>query len=193
MYLVFDTETTGLPRNWNAPVTDLNNWPRIVQLAWQFYDGQGNLLAEANRIIRPDGFVIPGESTMVHGISTEKALREGIDLKDALLEFADVLSVSKGLVAHNISFDDRVVSAEFIRTNLPRELLQQSKKLCTMEWSVEYCKLPGGPKGYKYPNLNQLHACLFGVGFDGAHDALVDVQACARCFFEMLARGIIIP
>jgi len=30
MYLFFDTETTGLPRNWKAPVTDLDNWPRMV-------------------------------------------------------------------------------------------------------------------------------------------------------------------
>jgi DNA polymerase III epsilon subunit-like protein len=192
MYLVFDTETTGLPRNWNAPTTDLNNWPRIVQLAWQFYDEAGGLLMEADHIIRPDGFIIPGESTMVHGISTEKALREGIGLKEALLEFADILSLSSGLVAHNISFDERIVGAEFIRTDLPRELINQVKKICTMEWSVEYCKLPGGPRGYKYPNLNQLHNCLFGQGFDGAHNALVDVQACARCFFEMKKQGIIV-
>jgi DNA polymerase III epsilon subunit-like protein len=192
MYLVFDTETTGLPRNWNAPVTDLNNWPRVVQLAWQYYDQQGNLLAEANRIIKPVGFIIPPEASMVHGITTDLALRDGIDLKEALLEFADVLSVTKGLVAHNISFDERVMSAEFIRTDLPRELFSQPRKLCTMEWSTEYCQLPGGPRGFKYPNLNQLHQKLFNEGFDGAHDAMNDVRACARCFFEMQKRGIII-
>ncbi len=191
MYLVFDTETTGLPKNWNAPVTDLNNWPRIVQLAWQFYDEAGNVLAEANRIIRPDGFIIPGEAAMVHGISTELALRDGIDLKEALLEFADVLSVAKGLVAHNINFDDRVVSAEFIRMDMSREFLEQIAKICTMEGSTDFCKLPGGPRGYRYPKLILLHERLFNEGFDGAHDALNDVRACARCFFELKKRAII--
>ena len=52
MYLFFDTETTGLPKNWKAPVTDVNNWPRMVQLAWETYDVQGNLLARNNHIIK---------------------------------------------------------------------------------------------------------------------------------------------
>ena len=42
MYLFFDTETTGLPKNWKAPITDLENWPRLVQLAWLVYDNIGN-------------------------------------------------------------------------------------------------------------------------------------------------------
>ena len=40
MYLFFDTETTGLPRNWKAPVTHLNNWPRMIQIAWIACDDQ---------------------------------------------------------------------------------------------------------------------------------------------------------
>lgn len=191
MYLVFDTETTGLPRNWNAPITDLDNWPRVVQLAWQFYAEDGTLLGEANRIVKPDGFVIPGEAAMVHGISTEKALREGIDLKEALLEFADVLSVAKGLVAHNMNYDDNIISAEFIRTDLPLELMTEINKTCTMLGTVDFCQLPGGPRGYRYPKLTMLHEILFKEGFDGAHDALNDVRACARCFFELRKRGII--
>ena len=31
-YLFFDTETTGLPANWQAPMSDLENWPRLVQI-----------------------------------------------------------------------------------------------------------------------------------------------------------------
>lgn len=190
MYLVFDTETTGLPRSWNAPVTDTDNWPRIVQLAWQFLDEEGKVLAEANRIIRPDGFEIPPESSMVHGITTERARCEGIALRDALLEFADVLSVAKSLIAHNMNFDERVIGSEFIRETLPRDFLEAIDKVCTMQSSTEYCGLPG-PYGYKYPKLDQLHVCLFDEGFDGAHDALNDVRACARCYFELRKRGII--
>ena len=68
MILIYDTETTGLPRDWNAPITDSDNWPRLVQLAWQLHDPQGKLLSRGNRIVQPDGFTIPFNSTKIHGI-----------------------------------------------------------------------------------------------------------------------------
>jgi len=77
MYLFFDTETTGLPRNWKAPVTDLNNWPRLVQLAYLLYDENGNKITGGDYIIKPEGFTIPINASRIHGISTERAIREG--------------------------------------------------------------------------------------------------------------------
>ena len=59
MYLVFDTETTGLPRNFNAPITDVENWPRVVQLAWQIHDADGVLVEQKDFLIKPVGFNIP--------------------------------------------------------------------------------------------------------------------------------------
>lgn len=53
MYLFFDTETTGLPQNYKAPVTNLNNWPRMVQIAWLQYDKDGNRISANNSIIKP--------------------------------------------------------------------------------------------------------------------------------------------
>ena len=91
MYLFFDTETTGLPRNYKAPVTDLNNWPRLVQLAWLFYDESGNKIAGNDIIIKPEGFTIPVESSRIHGISTERAMREGVSLTEVLQEFQIVI------------------------------------------------------------------------------------------------------
>jgi DNA polymerase III subunit epsilon len=77
MYLFFDTETTGLPKNWKAPVTDLNNWPRLVQLAYLLYDSNGNKISEGDHIIKPDDFIIPEDASRVHGISTEMANLKG--------------------------------------------------------------------------------------------------------------------
>ena len=189
MYLFFDTETTGLPKNWKAPISDIDNWPRIVQLAWQYYDEQGSLLAESERIIRPDGFEIPVQASNVHGITTAKAQAEGIELREALLEFADVLSVAENLIAHNIDFDHSVTGAEFIRTNIPLDLFSLNK-VDTMKSTTNLLKIPGN-YGYKYPNLMELHTFLFQEGFDGAHSALADVQACARSFFELKKRGVL--
>ena len=59
MYLFFDTETAGLPRNRKAPVSDLNNWPRLVQIAWLLYDNSGSPVKSSDYIIKPEGFAIP--------------------------------------------------------------------------------------------------------------------------------------
>ena len=84
MYLIFDTETTGLPRHYNAPVSDTDNWPRMVQLAWQLHGPMGELIEAKNFIVRPEGYDIPFNAEKIHGISTERALREGADLSFVL-------------------------------------------------------------------------------------------------------------
>ena len=93
-FLIFDTETTGLPKNFDAPVNDLENWPRLVQLAWELHDKEGKLLDAKNHIVKPDGFEIPYGAEKVHGISTQKALDEGKDLKFVLEEFSKDLQES---------------------------------------------------------------------------------------------------
>ena len=52
MYLFFDTETTGLPKDWKAPISDLDNWPRLVQIAWSHYDSSGNEISNNSYIIK---------------------------------------------------------------------------------------------------------------------------------------------
>ena len=56
MYLIFDTETTGLPKRYNAPVSDSDNWPRCIQIAWQLHDAMGNLIEHQDYLVKPDGF-----------------------------------------------------------------------------------------------------------------------------------------
>jgi DNA polymerase III epsilon subunit-like protein len=188
MYLFFDTETTGLPKRWNAPVTDLDNWPRLVQLAWILYDSHNNEIKRANRIIVPEGFIIPTEASKVHGISTQKAMDEGVDLSEVLSEFSEVLHEANFLIAHNISFDEAIMGAEFLRKKMNTRLTD-IPKICTMKTTTNVCKIPGRI-GYKWPNLTELHHFLFNKGFDGAHDALADVKACADCFFELKKTGL---
>ena len=78
MYLIFDTETTGLPKSWNAPITDTDNWPRCIQIAWQLHDALGNLVEHNDFLIQPDGFNIPYDAERIHGISTELAQEQGV-------------------------------------------------------------------------------------------------------------------
>ena len=83
-YLFIDTETTGLPNDYNAPSSDVNNWPRLVQLSWILTDKKGNIDSEINYIIKPNGFVIPKLASNLHGITNEMANSEGVLIKDAM-------------------------------------------------------------------------------------------------------------
>lgn len=189
MYLFFDTETTGLPLNWRAPISKLDNWPRMVQIAWLAFDKAGNELDSRNYIIKPDGFTIPKEAEAVHKISTQRALKEGIALEVALKEFADAIDKNEILVAHNMNFDEKIVGAEFLRAEVPNNFFKKTQ-ICTMLASTDYCNIYKRGK-IKWPRLSELHIKLFGVDFEEAHDAFVDVNACAKCFFELRKKGII--
>jgi len=187
MYLFFDTETTGLPRSWKAPVTDLKNWPRLVQLAYLFYDTQGKMVDQGDYIIKPDGYLIPAEASRIHGITTERAMLEGKPLLAVLHNFHALIEQSMVLVAHNMSFDEKIVGAEFLRNKM-QDSLSSKKKICTMQSSTNFCAI-SGPYGYKWPKLSELHYKLFNTGFEEAHNAAADIQATAKCFWELKRLG----
>ncbi len=189
MYLFFDTETTGLPRNWRAPVTDLNNWPRMIQIAWILCDDEGSRIEADDFIIKPENFEIPIDASRVHGISTEMAINEGEELETVLIMFNNLVEQADFIVAHNISFDEKILGAELLRKGI-RSDFGGKRKLCTMQASTDYCQLPG-PYGYKWPKLSELHIKLFGENFDEAHDASVDINATEKCFWEMRTIGLI--
>lgn len=189
MFLFFDTETTGLPLNWQAPLEDLDNWPRLVQLAWLLMDANGKEVKSISKVIKPEGFIIPEGAAQVHGISTERAEEEGVPLNPVLREFAQAVDQAKILVAHNMSFDEKIMGAELLRKKHKHKLFDKPK-ICTMQSSTEFCRIEN-EYGYKWPKLIELHQKLFDEEFDNAHDALADVKACARCFFELTKRKVI--
>jgi DNA polymerase III epsilon subunit-like protein len=190
MYLVFDTETTGLPKNYQAPLDDFSNWPRMVQLAWSLYDADGNHWETNSYIIKPNGYIISDEVAKIHRITQERALKEGVELREALAHFISDVEKSEFLVGHNIDFDDKIVGCELMRENMNNPLIE-ANKICTMKSSVQVCKISNGRGGYKWPNLTELYNYLFQTGFPEAHDAAVDVKACADCLFELKRRGAI--
>ena len=193
MFLIFDTETTGLPLRDNAPISEVDNWPRVVQIAWQLHDDNGNLTEHHNLLIKPDGFEIPYSAEKIHGISTEKARKHGLPLVEALEKFNESVVKSTLLVGHNIRFDINALGAEFIRSEVITDFLQK-EQVCTMRSSTDHLKLPGGRGGkFKPPKLMELYESLFEEQFMEAHNAAADVEATARCFFELLRRKVIAP
>ncbi|MFM8963429.1 MAG: PHP domain-containing protein, partial [Sphingomonadales bacterium] len=188
MYLIFDTETTGLPRNFNAPITDLDNWPRVVQLAWQLHDEAGELVSQQDFIIQPDGFNIPFESERVHGISTELARAVGETLSSVLERFKKDLAKANFMVGHNLKFDINVLGCEFVRLGQDTPLTKPVLDTCT-EHSAQLCQIPGGRGGkFKLPTLTELHEFLFEEAFNEAHNATADVESTTRCFLELLRK-----
>ena len=189
MYLIFDTETTGLPKRWDAPLTDFDNWPRCIQIAWQLHDEMGNLLEHQDYLIKPEGFNIPFDAEKVHGISTELASENGITLQEVLEKFEISLSKSKFIVGQNLGFDVNIMGAEFLRAG--RENMVQNFPVldtCT-ERTAELCQLPGGRYGrFKLPTLTELHQKLFNEPFAEAHNATADVEATTRCFLELIRK-----
>jgi len=178
MYLFFDTETTGIEN------------PRIVQIAWAVTDEHGNELRTQSFIVRPDGFEIPASATRIHGITTEVARRSGIEIASALAAFTKDVVDAAILIAHNVRFDEGVVSGEFLRAGRNETPLAGKTLYCTMQSSTDFCKIKGR-RGHKWPSLEELHVLLFGATFESAHSALADVRACAKCFFELKRRGVI--
>ena len=190
MYLTFDSETTGLPKNFKAPISDSENWPRLVQLAWQINDKEGKLINNKSFLVKPDNFTIPYNSEKVHGISTKIALEKGIDLIIVLKDFEKDIKKCKYIIGHNINFDKNILGAEFYRKNIESDLLNKIS-IDTGHISKQYCNLKGGfGGGLKMPKLTELYEILFGKKFSDAHDAAYDVNATAKSFFYLLKKEV---
>ncbi len=190
MYIIFDTETTGLPRNWNAPITDIDNWPRVIQIAWQVHSDMGELIESKDYLIRPDGFNVPSNSEQIHGISTDLACQKGEQLKDVLEEFNEALRGADFIVGHNVDFDLNVWGCEYYRLGIENRMANMPILDTCTEATANLCQITGGKGGrFKKPKLSELYFYLFHENFAEAHNATADVEATTRCFLELIRRG----
>ena len=194
MYIIFDTETTGLPKRWKAPLTDSENWPRCIQIAWQIHDQSGELMSHEDYLIQPEGFTVPYDAEKIHGISTELAEKQGLLISEVLDLFKIALGQAEYVGGHNVSFDLNIMGAEFFRLG-DSNPLEGTRVIdtCTEE-TATLCQLPGGRGGkFKLPTLTELYKHLFKTGFGEAHNATADVEATTRCFLELLRNGQLNP
>ena len=191
MYLIFDTETTGLPKKWAAPISDTDNWPRCIQIAWQLHDEMGNLIEHQDYLVQPEGFNIPYDAERIHGISTELAQQQGVSLQEVLEKFNIALSKTKFIVGQNVGFDVNIMGCEFYRLGIDSPMTQMPVLDTCTEVTASLLKLPGGRGGkFKLPTLTELHQYLFNQPFAEAHNATADVEATTRCFLELIRTEI---
>ena len=193
-FIVFDTETTGLPKSKKASVENSEMWPYIVQFSWLIYDDVTDKIPKIRDYIvkLPDGMDIPEESTRIHGITTERMLSEGLSIKDVLREFTSDFLDCQMLIAHNIEFDSKVIQAEYCR-NAPINWLGRHRKIeyCTMKYGKKFTNILRPSKFHdgtyqKPPKLIELHKELFKSDPNNLHNSLVDVFVCFRCFYHMV-------
>lgn len=219
-YLFFDTETTGLPKSFNASYKDFDNWPRLVQISWLCVSDRGEIISKSIYDIQPVGFSIPEESAMIHGVDNELAIEIGENLTEVLKEFGDCVAYADCIVGHNVDYDVNVVCAE-IRRDIARysrgkwevdhhsfitrepwenedwrytsydEIIADCARIDTMKSSVNLCCIPGYNGQYKYPKLQELYRYLFGKEFGNAHNSMADIRATLECFLELKKRGVI--
>ena len=189
--LFFDTETTGLPSRDRKVRSDPLSWPRLVELGWILMSDDGVCLEEHSLIIKPDGFEIPSAATEIHGISTADALLKGLQVTEVIDRFCGSARKADLFVAHNLSYDIRILLTELIRLD-KRDLLPSRKGTCTMKSSARFCGIPGRfGKGFKWPSLSGLHLKLYEKQPESAHHALDDARTCAACYFELVKRGVV--
>jgi DNA polymerase-3 subunit alpha len=191
MYLIFDTETTGLPKRWGAPISDTDNWPRCIQIAWQLHDDMGKLIEHQDYLVKPEGFNIPYDAERIHGISTELAEANGVSLSEVLEKFNVALGKAKFIVGQNLGFDINIMGCEFYRMGVESQMSSMPILDTCTEITASLLKLPGGRGGkFKLPTLTELHSYLFNKPFGEAHNATADVEATTRCFLELIRREI---
>lgn len=186
MILFYDTETTGLTNFRQGP--EHPSQPHIVQLA-AILINDGEEAETLNVIVRPDGYEIPEEASNVHGITQDRAFSDGIPLWKAVWQFDRMLMQASRRVAHNRAFDDLVLRSAYHRLRMPNPL-NEVDSFCTMEATTPICKLPGRYGSYKWPKLEEAYRHFFSKDMEGAHDALVDVRACAEVYFAMTPCGM---
>lgn len=203
MILFVDCETTGLPKDWGAPSSDAASWPRLVQLGW--------LLSEERivrslfrpkvpppapvptvRTVRPVGFAVPADAVAIHGITTERATAEGVDLAGVLDEFAAAFAACGEVVAHNARFDRKILEAEFLRLGRPVPWASQKDRWkCTMLRTVRMCAARQPNGSGKFPRIDELYQRLFSRRPDSlAHLAGNHVEQLCDCWRELRRRGV---
>lgn len=187
--IIMDTETSGLPLDFDAPVWHVDNWPRIYQLAWEVVnDVTGETLNSFNGYVRSDGWVIPDtEFHRERGITTAFLEKNGYPMSTLLTDLQNAFEKCDRLVVHNMAFDSKVLGAEMYRYGVaPKKILD---KFCTKEKSTYICKIPSPYKhikDYKWPTLDEAYRHFYGHGFENAHDAMADVTACKFVYAAIL-------
>ncbi len=190
--LFADTETSG-KYNFKLNPEDPSQ-PDLVQLAAVLATRE-RILAQINFIIRPEGWTITDEVAAIHGISIDTANKYGVARRIALANFNQLSRLASRLVAHNLNFDYSVMRTNFYRERKPH-CMDPLEQICTMRAATSVLKLPkpfvsrySNGDQWKWPTLTEMYGHFIGGTFDGAHNAMKDVEAMMACYWKLEEQG----
>lgn len=178
-YVVFDTETTGLPTGARVvSAKTLKAWDtcRLVSIAMIVYNDDHTENSRFSAIIKPEGYMV--EATEIHGITHELADSEGIPFMSVYGVFIGVFSLCPRVVGHNVQFDINVLKAECVRRGLDMSVFDKMTVVCTFKMAKAMFLEPVNKLGVLYKKF-------FGEDLEGAHDAMIDTMASARLYSFM--------
>ena len=182
MIVIFDTETSGLPK-WDLPSDDPAQ-PHLVQFAALIYDGAGREISSIDVLVRPDGWEMDDDALALHGITTDHARKFGVSEARAAEIYFELASKADLVVAHSVAFDKRMMRIAMIRAGLNREWLDalgSRPSYCTMQGARPFVPQIK-PKA---PKLAECMRHFFDADLENAHNAMVDARACARVYWHL--------
>lgn len=205
--LVFDTETTGLPKSKIMNPDTLNLWPYTVQFSYVIYDTNLNdIVVSSDKIVKlKDGITIPEDSIKIHGITNEIAQKNGINIESIINEFFSHLRNVDLLVGHNVSFDINMIKVELLRLIYEAKIISENEVkeckynlhfltnykniCCTLQESIDLCNIKAidkfGKEYTKFPKLLELHQKLFESTPNNLHNSFNDILVTLRCFMKL--------
>lgn len=186
--LFFDTETTGLPE-WKEP-SGSDKQPHLVQLAGLLVNAETRAeVASMDLIIKPEGWTIPDELTEIHGISNDLANEVGVPESDAVSLFLSMWAGVHKRVAHNRTFDQRIIRIackRYFDNSTIDAWAEKDDFDCTMLQAKPIMELPPkGRYGFKNPKLEEAYQHFMGKPLENAHSALADARGCKDIYFAM--------
>lgn len=193
---VFDTETTGLPKKWNANIFETHLYPHIIQLSFIVFDTNKNeFLDIKDNIVKISKDVeLSEESVAIHKITRNIIDSKGIPFEHCIDKFLFWCEKSEMIIGHNVEFDFKMICVELLRLKEKfskefEKFQKHEKYFCTMKHTVDLCAVKAinkyGKEYNKFPKLIELHKHLFGIEPKNLHNALNDVVICLRCFYKL--------
>jgi DNA polymerase-3 subunit alpha len=183
-FLLFDTSANGKPLSYSASSRDSSNWPRLFHLSWQLMNEKGQILDSRNDLIQPKTFSLTAEMEERHKVTMAELKEKGIAVEDSIAAFMNIVPEADMVFAHNLAFNQGVVTAEADRAHII-ERLSAADTYCLMQEATYYCGIPGKRGKFKWPSLPELHKRIFNKSYNNASHAEADVNALARCFIVM--------
>lgn len=195
IYLFYDSETSDMPL-WHEP-SEHEGQPHIVQLGAALVDaGSRRTVASVDLIAKPVDWIIEPGAAAVHGITTDYARSVGLPEQFlvhclwSLWELADVR------IGYNESFDARMMRIALKRYagEAPADEWKNGKAECAMRMASPIVQMPatvamkrtGRGKQSKNPKLSEAYQYFMGKELEGAHSAMVDVQACMDVYWNIV-------